>query len=63
MDNRELSKTIIEKRRKEGWFPVACRLCGEISWFSKPMYRESDFKKGYECYKHRKVSGSEWMLR
>ena len=55
MDNRELNKTIIEKRRKEGWFPVACRLCRDISWFPKKTYRESDFKKGYECHKHRKV--------
>ena len=46
-----------EERKKaneeKGWFPVACRLCGEITWFHKDFYKEADFTRGYECHKHR----------
>ena len=37
---------------KKDRFPVACRLCGRITWFSKDFYKPNDFKDGYECYMH-----------
>lgn len=33
---------------KEGYFPVACRLCGEVMLFPKKTYSKSNFK-GWEC--------------
>jgi len=41
-----------KQMEKEGWFAVACRLCGDITWFHKDFYKKIDFAKGYECHKH-----------
>lgn len=38
--------------KKKGYFPVACRLCGEITWFPMEAYKKSEFERGYECHKH-----------
>lgn len=53
--SKEITKEEIDRKAKEGWFPVACRLCGSITWFHRDFYQASDFARGYECYKHGKT--------
>ena len=53
--SKEITKEEIDRKANEGWFPVACRLCGSITWFDKDFYKASDFARGYECHRHGKT--------
>ena len=52
---RKITKEEIDREAKEGWFPVACRVCGSITGFHRDFYKASDFKNGYPCLRHEKI--------
>ena len=46
MKGYEITKKDRIKWDKEGYFPVACRLCGEVMLFPKKAYSKLNFKGG-----------------
>lgn len=48
MKGNEVTQKDRIKWDKEGYFPVACRLCGEVMLFPKKAYSKLNFK-GWEC--------------
>lgn len=53
----QVTYTQMKKWKKQGYFPVCCRLCGEIELFPSDKYSKLDFL-GHECYLCKK-KGSE----
>ena len=48
MKGNEVTQQEVELWKKEGRFPVSCRLCGEIWLFNSEHYSPKDFI-GWEC--------------
>lgn len=48
MKGNEITRQDMERWKKEGFFPVSCRLCGKVMLFSKMSYRPKEFV-GWEC--------------
>ena len=47
MKGNEITKKDITQWGEDGWFPVCCRICGEVMLYPK-TYNKDDFI-GYEC--------------
>lgn len=54
MKGNEITKEQMERWKKDGWFPVSCRLCGEVTLFLKSHYSPKTFERGYECGCHKR---------
>ncbi len=48
MKGNEVTQEDVAQWKKEGRFPVACRLCGEI-WLFHSEYSSPDDFAGWEC--------------
>jgi len=48
MKGNEVTRKDIIKWNKEGFFPVACRICGGVMLYPKGKYNHKDFV-GWEC--------------
>ena len=53
MKGYEITKEQTNSWDKDGWFPVVCRLCGEVMLFPKKTYDPKIFEeRSYECGCH-----------
>ena len=58
MKASEITKEDIEQWKKDGYFPVVCRLCDEVMLYPKANYDPKMFERGgYECGCHKRGIG------
>lgn len=55
----EVTETHIKKWDKDGYFPVCCRLCGEITLYPK-RYKSADLSS-YECVNCRNLFRNKYI--
>lgn len=48
MKAKEIAKEDLERWKKDGWIPVACRICDEVMLYPSPTYTEK-MLVGWEC--------------
>lgn len=48
MKGNKITPNDMARWDKRGWFPVACRICGEVMLFPKGLYSKKDLA-GWEC--------------
>lgn len=48
MKGNEITKDQYDRWDKDGWFPVCCRICGEVMLYPKENYKKEWFI-GWEC--------------
>lgn len=62
MKGNEVSYVQVKAWEKDGYFPVCCRICGEIILYPKEHYRQEDFQS-YKCADCKRIIGDLYGRR